>query len=300
MEYRNFKDLNQCIIDHLHLVPSDVNLIVGIPRSGMPPALLLALHLDLPVTDLQGLMEGRLMKGGDRMRFVPTSDDYKVLIVDDSIFTGSAFTEARQQLADANLPHECLFLSVYVRDDRKDDVDIYFEELKGRKWLFEWNKFNHGSVPNMCMDFDGVLCRDPSKEEDDDGERYLNFIKTAEPLFRVRRKIGWIVTSRLEKYRAPTVEWLERHNIEYGELRMMDLPSLSERTSSKANKFKARVYNETSASLFVEGHLGHSAEIARISGRPVLCPGHAELVQPTGFAVARGRVKRQLQRRGLL
>ena len=47
MNYRNIDDLNHCILQHLSILPRDFDLIVGIPRSGMFPANLLALYLNL-------------------------------------------------------------------------------------------------------------------------------------------------------------------------------------------------------------------------------------------------------------
>ena len=42
MNYRNIDDLNHCILQHLSILPRDFDLIVGVPRSGMFPANLLA------------------------------------------------------------------------------------------------------------------------------------------------------------------------------------------------------------------------------------------------------------------
>ena len=60
------------------------------------------------------------------------------------------------------------------------------------------------------MDFDGVLCRDPTEEENDDGDKYRYFIANVEPIFKPSVEIGWIVTSRLEKYRDLTENWLKK------------------------------------------------------------------------------------------
>ena len=38
MNYRTISDLNQVILKRLHIIPRDIDLIVGIPRSGMFPA----------------------------------------------------------------------------------------------------------------------------------------------------------------------------------------------------------------------------------------------------------------------
>jgi orotate phosphoribosyltransferase len=298
LQYRNVRELNQCIVDNLHRIPPEVNLIVGIPRSGMVPAVMLALYLDLPLTDLQGLLEGRVMRGGDRTRHIPPTEIRTALIVDDAVFTGAQLDTVRADVAAANLGIEVKYFSVYIRPDKSEIVDLHFEKLPGEKWLFEWNKFNHGIVPSMCVDMDGVLCRDPLPDEDDDGERYRHFIRTAEPKFRPRRRLGWIVTSRLEKYRTDTEAWLERHGIEYGELRMMDLPTLQDRTPAKAIAHKAQVYTDTPSSLFVESTLGQSREIAKMTGRPVLCTQNGELIRPNSVQSATGRVGRFLRRVG--
>ena len=44
MYYRNIADLNRVILKRLNILPRDFDLIVGIPRSGMLPANLLALY----------------------------------------------------------------------------------------------------------------------------------------------------------------------------------------------------------------------------------------------------------------
>jgi uncharacterized HAD superfamily protein/hypoxanthine phosphoribosyltransferase len=292
LQYRNVRDMNKCIVDNLHKVPHDVDLIVGVPRSGMLPAMMISLYLDLPVTDVQGLIEGRIMKGGDRMRHVPESTRRKALLVDDSIYTGLQFKQTREEVSQATLDYEVLYCCIYTRSDRVDELDVYFEVLPGDDWLFEWNKLNHGKVPTMCVDMDGVLCRDPTVEEDDDGDKYRRFLETAEPLFRPRRPLGWIVTSRLEKYRSLTETWLSRHGITYSELRMMDLPTLQDRTPWLAIKHKAKAYSETASSLFVESSLGQAEQICRLSGRPVLCTQNSELIEPTQWQAKVGRAKR--------
>ena len=58
MNYRNIDDLNHCILQHLSILPRDFDLIVGVPRSGMFPANLLALYLNLPVTDIDSFRNG--------------------------------------------------------------------------------------------------------------------------------------------------------------------------------------------------------------------------------------------------
>ena len=66
MNYRSINDLNKTIIDNLYLLPRDIDLIVGVPRSGLLAANLLALYLNLPMTDVKGLLEGRTISSGKR------------------------------------------------------------------------------------------------------------------------------------------------------------------------------------------------------------------------------------------
>ena len=58
MNYRTFSDLNELIIRRLYILPKDIDLIVGIPRSGMVPANLIALYLNKSLTDLDSFING--------------------------------------------------------------------------------------------------------------------------------------------------------------------------------------------------------------------------------------------------
>ena len=97
---------------------------------------------------------------------------------------------------------------------------------------FQWSFMRTPELRNYCLDIDGVLCRDATKAEDDDGPNYLRFLRDASPLFIPTAEVGWLVTSRLEKYRAETETWFERYSIRYRELVMLDLPSREARERS--------------------------------------------------------------------
>ena len=92
MNFRSVSDLRDVITNNLNLIPDDVELVVGIPRSGMLPAMLIALALNIQVTDLQGLKEGRVFQSGRTRRRgalnTPFDDIKHVLIVDDSVNSG--------------------------------------------------------------------------------------------------------------------------------------------------------------------------------------------------------------------
>ena len=58
MNFRSVSDMDRVIREKLSLIPSDVELIVGVPRSGMLPATLLAVYLNLPLTDTMSIASG--------------------------------------------------------------------------------------------------------------------------------------------------------------------------------------------------------------------------------------------------
>ena len=90
--------------------------------------------------------------------------------------------------------------------------------------IFEWNVMHHHLLVSSCIDIDGVLCRDPTEAENDDGAAYERFLDTVPAREVPEAPLGWLVTCRLEKYREQTEAWLNRHAIRYRELVMLDLP----------------------------------------------------------------------------
>ncbi len=111
MYYRNINDLNKIILKRLSIIPRDFDLIVGIPRSGMLPANLLALYLNKPYTDINSFLNGHIYKSGARSQFFDIKDFKKILVVDDSIASGAAMEKCKRALRIFHL----IFLSVTVQ-----------------------------------------------------------------------------------------------------------------------------------------------------------------------------------------
>ena len=278
MNYRNILDLNNVILQNLSAIPRDFDLIVGIPRSGMLPANLLSLYLNKPYTDLQSFLNGHIYKAGVRSQFFDISEFKNILVVDDSVSSGSAINECKASLKHLSDKFNFKYCAVYVVPGKQKLVDYYFELVPFPRY-FQWNIFNHTTLEKACFDIDGVLCLDPTPEQNDDGERYLEFILNAPPLFIPGCKIGTIVTSRLEKYRKPTETWLNANNIKYKELIMLDLPTMEAR--QKANNHgdhKAKAYMKKPYILFIESDYSQAVEINRISKKPVLCTENFEMI----------------------
>jgi uncharacterized HAD superfamily protein len=130
-----------------------------------------------------------------------------------------------------------------------------------------------------------------------DGPNYSIFLANARPLLMPGQRVGHLVTSRLERYRPETEQWLAKHGIEYGKLWMIDLPSAAERRRRKAHaSFKAEVYAKVDAQLFVESEERQAIEIAHLSGKPVLSIETQTVILPNGHLGARERARRRAVR----
>ncbi|WP_126174429.1 phosphoribosyltransferase family protein [Altericroceibacterium xinjiangense] len=274
MNFRSISDLNADIVANLHRIPSDVDVVVGIPRSGMLPASIIALARNLPLAEVRGFAEGRLLSSGSTRVAARSSIGFEevrhALIVDDSTHTGTSLNEARALLAPLAKQMKLTFCAIYSAHASHPEADVTFVHLPQPR-VFEWNVMHHAVLSQACVDIDGVLCLDPTDEQNDDADRYLNFLREATPRPIPSRRIAALVTSRLEKYRPETEAWLAAKGIEYERLVMLDLPSAEERRRLGAHgTFKGEYYRKSNATLFIESELRQAEEIARISGKPVL------------------------------
>ena len=299
MHYRTITDLNTAIISNLHKVPADIDVIVGIPRSGLLAANFLALHLHLPFTDVSGFLENRLLAGGERMKDFKSDirQSSTVLVLDDSLNTGSSMEKVRNRLQTKHPDKNILFSAVFMRPGNEHMVDFHFETCPVPR-VFEWNLMNHPVIEDACVDIDGVLCLDPAPGQNDDGENYLEFVENASPLLRIRRPIGCLVTNRLEKYRRQTEKWLKKHGIQYHELIMRDLPDKKARLeAAEHGTFKGRIYKKrTDSKLFVESSYKQSRDIARVSGKMVYCVDKRVMIQPNGLYAQKYYARRVLKK----
>ena len=278
MNYRNIRDLNNIILKKLSIIPRDFDLIVGVPRSGMLPANLLSLYLNRPYTDIHSFMNGHIYKAGARGQFFDIKQFKKILVVDDSVASGAALQECKENLKELSAQFDIKYCAVYVIPGKEKTVDYFFETVPLPRY-FQWNILNHTTLEKACFDIDGVLCADPLPEQNDDGEKYIDFILNAPPLFIPGSKIGTIVTSRLEKYRAQTEAWLKANNVKYNDLVMLDLPDMAAR--QKANNHgghKAKAYMAKPYVLFVESELNQAIQINKIAKKPVLCTANFEMI----------------------
>lgn len=268
LNIRSVADLSRAIATNLHRIDrSKFDIIVGIPRSGMIPASIIATSLQLPLADIHGFREG-IASGPSGARVAPGR---RVLLVDDSCNKGRAMARAVATIRGQakQITRLCVYGPYQV--DPKDVIDIALEDCHGPR-IFGWNLWKHIRLPRWGFDFDGVFCRDPEKAENDDGPRYGEFLNGAEPLFLPKRPIGHIVTGRLEKYRAETEDWLRRHGVQFEGLHMMPFATKAERMAAgNRGGWKAGVVRELGVEMFIESCPKQAGIIAREAGVPVWC-----------------------------
>ncbi len=275
MNFRTVSDLTKTIMKKIDIIPSDIDLIVGIPRSGLLVANYIALLLNKPITDVEGLIDDRIISSGrtknTSLNKRSVANCRKVLVVDDSVASGESLIECKKKLQGINEHIQIIYCAIYVLASSKSMVDIYFEILDDPR-LFEWNIFHQVKMlKRMCFDIDGVLCADPTFQQNDDAENYLSFIRNAETKIIPSGTIGSIVTSRLEKYREDTEIWMKKNGISYDNLVMLNATAEERQKNNLHARFKATYYKNSDCILFIESEERQAIEINNITGKPVYC-----------------------------
>lgn len=275
MNYKTYGDLSEDIAASLFRVHGKgYDLVVGIPRSGIIPANMIALGLHIDVVGLPDFIANQPLKTRLRRetkRSPSTAwEARKILLVDDSVVTGKTMQEALN-----TIPEKCPCgvdtLAIYADPDGKQHVDTYFYTCDSPR-AFQWNLFTPAMLSQACVDIDGVLCVDPTAHQNDDGEQYIAFLNSAEPLFLPAGRIGCLVTNRLEKYRSQTEMWLKQQGIHYDRLIMLDLPSKEERQRQGVHStHKGLFYKNSGYTFFIESDTSQATSIAKISGKAVYC-----------------------------
>lgn len=248
----------------------NIKEIVGVPRSGMIAASIIATQLGVHLSSLD---EKKIVSldSGSRFRDKVRKKDGITLVVDDSSATGRQINEIKEALNG-----DVKFATVYTTKRSSSILDYYHKILPLPHW-FEWNLMGNDLLINhfnISTDMDGILCEDCPVDMDDDGDRYLEWMKNVRPLHLPSTKLNYIITARLEKYRPQTKEWLDRYNIKYKELIMGPWSSQNERNNHCIGSWKADKILENKVILFFESDWHQSQIISRYKswGGGVICP----------------------------
>jgi hypothetical protein len=259
------------------MLPPDTPFIIGVARSGLCVATMVAMLLHLPLKIFRQ-STGDLIDAGNGWRLTGnTGGQGSPVVIDDTVMTGNSFKHSMPTIR-RTFPG-AISAAVYVNPKARVKPEIWVTDLP---WphLLEWNLFNSVLSPSIAYDFDGILCHDCPHGSDDDGPRYADFLRDTKPLYVIRKtQIALIVTARLEKYRPQTMEWLARHGIAVNQLVMGPWRNNHERARSDVAAYKAEHYrrfltlrHRIKPAMFVESDVHQATRISEFSGGLVVCP----------------------------
>ena len=272
IEYVTTAQLVRDTIGMIARLPASIDGVVGMARSGLIPASVIAAHLHLP---LYATACGEVASCGHGARLSPGDRRHRhLLLLDDTTMSGAQMTRALPWVKSAFPGCRVTPAAVYPTPQSRGVVAEFARELPPPH-LLEWNLFNSGYVNVMVTDLDGIICEECPAAADDDGPAYGFFLENARPIQLPRRApVYAIVTARLDKYRPQTEAWLRRWGVRYDKLVMWPEDDARGRWSvpGRVAAFKGAYYRLCGASLMVESDPIQAAWIRKVSGKLVLCP----------------------------
>ena len=272
-ERRAWITTTEMIQDTLRLVPelTGYTAIIGVARSGLTPATLLAQMLHLPLYILRQTSEDIIHAGHGWRLHGREIELTKPLLVDDTIGSGTSMESSLRICVANNIQARICVVYQHPAGSIKAD---HFAAYLPNPHILEWNVGNSPYSDRIVWDMDGLICEDCPPECDDDGDRYLDWLRTVQPRCLLRRSRITIATGRREKWRAETLRWLDRHGVQAELFMHAD----GERTFESIVRHKATIcrqfpdsaphgYDHAIAMMESDPHQAHAIE-AEI-GRPV-------------------------------
>lgn len=272
MEVKSLYDLNNTIIKDLPNIRklNNFNLVVGIPRSGIIPASIISLSLQIPFADLHTYINDKIMLPHGEIKSIKEKNQ-KILLVDDTINTGKSIKAALEKIKYARPNDQITTYAVWRSPLTDTDSIDYSSGLVSRPRIFEWNLWKKDTVIHYGFDLDGVFCKDPDDHENDKGLKLINYYKNALPKFIPQNKVGYIVTNRLEQHREITKNWLENNKIYYRKLLMKENPKEGH------IEHKIRKIKNLPIKLFIESDVRQAKKISEKVSIPIWCIDNQKL-----------------------
>lgn len=263
MEFRSVADLSRTVVLACDRIPADIDLVTGIPRSGMLAASLIALHRNIRLVDLDGFLSGAHPGVGRTAAAMIASEApvHHALIVDDSIASGKSMRVVRDKVRRAAPGARVTFLAVYGSKTTHTEVDIVLERVSMPR-IFEWNLLRHNRLTDSVIAMEGVLFR---------GAMDLSRPAMLKPL----RPVPHLVVRAPETRRSNIESWLRDQAIRHGRLWLCD-----EADDDRYRSRKAQIYIESNCCLFIDGPGRDAIAVARESLRPVLSIAGQRVIWP--------------------
>ena len=262
-------------------LPPDLSCVVGVARSGMLPATVLATALHLPLYALdqeRGLV--RDVGHGWRLRNHRPRQG-TVLVLDDTTGSGRSLRMTKQALGRcARCPvnvARAILASVYCNSDSPLKPDLWAEDLH-LPHILEWN-FANSIVSQVCaFDLDGVIVHDAESGGQPGTPHYLP-----------RRHTVHIITGRGEKHRVETEALLRRWGVQVAMLTMgpwdecPEWERIADYKAEAVRRFAATAHERPfGPPMYVESCSQQAQRIAERSGVMVVCPATGKVLGPEG------------------
>lgn len=102
MKYITLHELTSTIRNNIFKIPHDVDFVIGIPRSGIIVGSIISEFLNVPLIDIDSYCNGSKPTGGNRLSIANKSKSNKVLVVDDTTYSGNSMSQAKEKLKNDN------------------------------------------------------------------------------------------------------------------------------------------------------------------------------------------------------
>ncbi|MBT2772708.1 hypothetical protein J7J47_10760 [Halomonas sp. ISL-60] len=262
IQFKSYGDLGRDITKNFGKFSGEWDLVVGVPRSGMVPAYMIALALNVNCTDISSWVNNYPLKRGltrgVRKELSSPWEAKKVLIVDDSIMSGKSIRSEIEAVPEW-LASRATTLAVYSGKPIRSDVDIILEFLPHPR-AFEWNIFHHNVMNRSCICLEGMIAEGESVSDK----------PTARFRYIPSRDINTIVSSQKESSRNEVEILLKSNGITYRNLVLANNDTDVMAMDSLV-RFKVKTFITSATDLFVEENSDQAKLICREARKPVFC-----------------------------
>jgi uncharacterized HAD superfamily protein len=249
-----FEDVAAMTRDWCRRLPCAYDLVVGIPRTGLTIAGIISDSFAIPLSTPEKLPD---FWSSDNLI---EREIRKILIVEDGTMHGTNLFPAKAKAYDF-FPGATVHMGSLLVNKNTIPLDTYGFMLCDRV-LYEWGLLEVEFSQNVASDLDGVLCHDPPPFTTE--AAYVEWMRSVAPYKVPVYALAGIFTSRHEKYRDITVEWLKHNGVRYQRLIMA-----KGQTDSMTEKVTA--INKYQPEFFLESNEGTARELHYRTGVPVIC-----------------------------
>ena len=246
-------------------LPGSYDLVIGIPRSGLLVANIIAIKMGKPLSTPELFLRGECWMGGN---IKPPANFGKILLVDDSVSSGESMRKAAAAIRSRAPGAQLTRAALIVGENSAESADLSFKTIAAPR-LFEWNML-HTKRGVLVCDLDGVICENCPPGCDADEAAYTAWIKAARPYLIPAFKVDYILSARLERYRPETEAWLAAHGVDYGELLLWDVKEKKDRNGFYS-KYKIAALVKIKPDMVWESNSGQARDIWDATRIPTLC-----------------------------